>query len=66
MKNKMLLDDGSIQNIPEIPDRIKAIYKNSWDLSNKTLIKIRTIDRGPWNIKKSIIKFKYFETLKLF
>ena len=27
MKNKMLLDDGSIQNIPEIPDRIKAIYK---------------------------------------
>ena len=24
MKNKMLLDDGSIQNIPEIPDRIKA------------------------------------------
>ena len=47
MKNKMLLDDGSIQNIPEIPDRIKAIYKNSWDLSNKTLIDM-SADRGAY------------------
>ena len=47
MKNRMLLDDGSIQNIPEIPDRIKAIYKNSWDLSNKTLIDM-SADRGAY------------------
>ena len=28
MKNKILLNDGSIQNIPEIPQHIKDIYKN--------------------------------------
>ena len=47
MKNKMLIDEGSIQNIPEIPDHIKAIYKNSWDLSNKTLIDM-SADRGAY------------------
>ena len=47
LKNKMLLDDGSIQNIPEIPENIKAIYKNSWDLSNKTLIDM-SADRGAY------------------
>jgi len=38
MKNKILLNDGSIQNITEIPENIRNIYKNSWDLSNKVLI----------------------------
>ena len=47
MKNKILLDDGSIQNIPEIPQHIKDIYKNSWDLSNKVLIDM-SADRGAY------------------
>ena len=47
MKNKMLLDDGSIQNISEIPEHIRKIYKNSWDLSNKTLIDM-SADRGAY------------------
>ena len=47
MKNKILLDDGSIQNIPEIPQNIKDIYKNSWDLSNKVLIDM-SADRGAY------------------
>ena len=47
LKNKMLLAEGSIQNIPEIPDHIKKIYKNSWDLSNKVLIDM-SADRGAY------------------
>jgi len=47
IKNKILLNDGSIQNIEEIPDNIKKIYKNSWDLSNKTLIDM-SADRGAY------------------
>lgn len=47
MKNNILLNDGSIQNIPEIPQHIKDIYKNSWDLSNKVLIDM-SADRGAY------------------
>jgi ribonucleoside-diphosphate reductase alpha chain len=47
MKNKILLAEGSIQNIPEIPDKLKKIYKNSWDLSNKVLIDM-SADRGAY------------------
>ena len=47
MKNKILLNDGSIQNIAEIPQHIKNIYKNSWDLSNKDLIDM-SADRGAY------------------
>ena len=43
----MLLAEGSIQNIPEIPENIKKIYKNSWDLSNKVLIDM-SADRGAY------------------
>ena len=47
MKNKILVQDGSIQRIPEIPTKIKEIYKNSWDLSNKVLIDM-SADRGAY------------------
>ena len=45
IKDKLLLAEGSIQNIPEIPIFIKKIYKNVWDLSNKHLID-QSADRG--------------------
>ena len=45
VKDKLLLAEGSIQNIPEIPIFIKKIYKNVWDLSNKHLID-QSADRG--------------------
>ena len=47
MKNKLLQNEGSIQKIDEIPQHIKDIYKNSWDLSNKTLINM-SADRGAY------------------
>ena len=45
IKNKIIANNGSIQNIAEIPDELKPIYKTSWELSNKTLIDLAA-DRG--------------------
>jgi len=47
IKDKLLLTEGSIQEIPEIPKFIKNIYKNVWDLSNKALID-QSADRGAY------------------
>lgn len=38
MKNRIISDNGSIQNIPNIPAEIKALYKTVWELSQKTII----------------------------
>jgi ribonucleoside-diphosphate reductase alpha chain len=45
MKNKLIANNGSVQNIPEIPDNIKAIYKTAWELSQKAIIDMAA-DRG--------------------
>ena len=38
LKDQIILDNGSISNISEIPSIIKQTYKTAWDLSMKTLI----------------------------
>lgn len=38
MKDKIILSNGSIQNIYEIPKDIKQLYKTSWEIKNKNLI----------------------------
>ena len=45
MKDKLLINNGSIANISEIPDYFKNIYKTAWDLSQKALID-QAADRG--------------------
>tara|TARA_B100000780_G_C21124849_1_gene456104 strand:- start:910 stop:4179 length:3270 start_codon:yes stop_codon:yes gene_type:complete len=45
IKNKIILNNGSIQAIKEIPDIIKELYKSVWEMKQKTLIK-QCIDRG--------------------
>ena len=45
MKDRIITFDGSIQQIPEIPDEIKAIYKTVWELSMKSVIE-QSRDRG--------------------
>jgi ribonucleoside-diphosphate reductase alpha chain len=42
MKNKIITENGSVQNIPNIPDYIKNIYKTVWEIGNKTLIDMAT------------------------
>ncbi len=45
MKNKLIEANGSIQNIPEIPQNIKDLYKTVWEISQKSIIDMAA-DRG--------------------
>ena len=38
LKNKLMASNGSIQNIDEIPEDIKELYKTVWELSMKDII----------------------------
>jgi ribonucleoside-diphosphate reductase alpha subunit len=45
LKNKLISANGSVQNIAEIPDNLKALYKTAWELSQKAIIEM-SADRG--------------------
>jgi ribonucleoside-diphosphate reductase alpha chain len=45
MKNAIILNDGSIQKIPNIPQDIKDIYKTVWEIKQKVIIDLAA-DRG--------------------
>jgi ribonucleoside-diphosphate reductase alpha chain len=47
MKDKVIANNGSIQNINGIPENIKKLYKTSWELSQKSLMDL-SISRGPY------------------
>ena len=38
LKNKLIMENGSVQNIPEIPTEIKEIYKTVWEMSQKRIL----------------------------
>lgn len=38
MKNRIISENGSVQNISSIPDNLKAIYKTVWEISQKVII----------------------------
>ncbi|KAI6123381.1 ribonucleotide reductase [Pisolithus croceorrhizus] len=45
MKNMIIAHNGSVANIPSVPDDIKAIYKTVWEISQKKIIDLAA-DRG--------------------
>ena len=45
LKNEIVSANGSIQNIPIIPDHIKKLYKTVWEISQKNVIR-QAADRG--------------------
>lgn len=47
MKNKLIQANGSVQNIPEIPQNIKDLYKTVWEISQKAIIDMAA-DRGAY------------------
>jgi len=47
MKNRLIAANGSVQNIPEIPQNIKDIYKTVWEISQKIIIDMAA-DRGAY------------------
>ena len=45
MKNMIIANNGSVQNIDIIPDDVKAIYKTVWEISQKKVLDLAA-DRG--------------------
>ena len=45
MKNKVIAANGSVQNMPEIPQDIKELYKTVWEIKQRTIIDMAA-DRG--------------------
>merc|ERR1711953_1167369 len=45
LKNEIISNNGSVQNISVIPKDIKALYKTVWEISQKTVLK-QAADRG--------------------
>ncbi|OCT93451.1 hypothetical protein XELAEV_18016520mg [Xenopus laevis] len=45
MKNQIIANNGSIQNVPDIPADLKELYKTVWEISQKTVITMAA-DRG--------------------
>jgi ribonucleoside-diphosphate reductase alpha chain len=45
MKHKLLAANGSVQNIPDLPQELKDLYKTVWELSQKAIIDMAA-DRG--------------------
>ena len=45
MKEKILIKEGSIQNIEEIPMHIRELYKTAWEIKQKKYID-QAKDRG--------------------
>ncbi len=40
IKKKLILENGSVQNIPEIPTDVKEVYKTVWEMSQKRLLQM--------------------------
>jgi ribonucleoside-diphosphate reductase alpha subunit len=47
LKNKILINNGQINGISDIPSCIQNIYKTAWEISQKSIIDMAA-DRGKW------------------
>lgn len=47
MKNQIIAQNGSIQNVDGIPSELKALYKTVWEISQKVVIEMAA-DRGAY------------------
>ena len=47
MRQKIMTANGSVQNIKEVPQNLKALYKTAWEISQKAIIE-QSADRGAY------------------
>ena len=47
MKNRLIAANGSIQNISEIPENLKVLYRTAWEISQKSILEMAA-DRGAY------------------
>ena len=58
LKDKIMLNDGSIQNIDIIPKDLKELYKTAWEIKNKSLIDM-SADRGAYVCQSQSLNLFY-------
>ncbi|CDG72617.1 Ribonucleotide reductase rr1 [Spodoptera exigua multiple nucleopolyhedrovirus] len=47
LRNKILAENGSVQNIDEIPQHVKNLFKTAWEIKSKCIINMAA-DRAPF------------------
>jgi len=47
MRSRLKLSEGSIQNIGEIPEAVRSVYRTAWEIPMRSLIDMAA-DRGPF------------------
>ncbi|WP_339904471.1 ribonucleoside-diphosphate reductase subunit alpha [uncultured Cyclobacterium sp.] len=47
MKNRLIASNGSVQDMPDIPQNLKDLYKTVWEISQKVIIDMAA-DRGAY------------------
>eukprot|EP01069_Polyplicarium_translucidae_P013402 Polyplicarium_translucidae@DN947_c0_g1_i2.p1 len=47
LKQKLIASNGSVQNIADIPQRIKELYKTVWEIKQRVIVDLAA-DRGPF------------------
>ena len=47
LKQRIIMQNGSVQGIKEVPDDLQLLYKTSWEIKQKTLIDMAA-QRGPF------------------
>ncbi|MGB1671513.1 MAG: ribonucleoside-diphosphate reductase subunit alpha, partial [Flavobacteriales bacterium] len=47
MKNQLIAANGSIQNIPNIPENLKQLYRTAWEISQRAILDMAA-DRGAY------------------
>lgn len=63
IKNRILSDRGSVQNIAEVPQSIKDVYKTAYELKQKSIID-HASERGPF-IDQTQSMNLFFENIKM-
>lgn len=61
LKNKIVSAGGSIQSIPEIPEKLKEIYKTAWEIKQKAILDMAA-DRGAYICQSQSLNIFMAET----
>ena len=59
LRQKIIISSGSIQNISEIPDNIKSLYKTVWEIPQRVIIDMAA-DRGAFTCQSQSMNL-YFK-----
>jgi ribonucleoside-diphosphate reductase alpha chain len=47
MRNEIIANNGSVQNVASIPDELKMLYKTVWEIKQKAVVDMSS-GRGPY------------------